>query len=159
MQSQKTSQKIAIKKIRFFDLQNTFFKNKIILTSLNFKPHNFLILDGNIEALISAVESRRIGAIERARGGAGWFGFQQALRGILGTLFWRKSLRATKRPELTFWNKISTGSPWNLRRSSLAEKFAHGEKTSDDFFEKYSPGVTGEKAGVRRPLATLEKTG
>jgi len=117
------------------------------------------ILDGNIEALISAVESRRIRAIERARGGAGWFGFQQALRGILGTLFWRKSLCATKRPELTFWNKISTGSPWNLRRSSLAEKFAHGEKTSDDFLEQIFPGCHWRKAGVRRPLATLEKTG
>ncbi len=33
------------------------------------------ILDGNTEALISAVESRCIRAIERARGGAGWFGF------------------------------------------------------------------------------------
>jgi len=28
------------------------------------------------EALISAVERRCIRAIERARGGAGWFGFQ-----------------------------------------------------------------------------------
>jgi hypothetical protein len=82
------------------------------------------ILDSNTEALISAVESRRIRAIERARGGDGWFGFQQALRGILGTLLWLKSLRATKRPELMFWNKISTGSPWNLGHFVLAEKFA-----------------------------------
>jgi hypothetical protein len=49
------------------------------------------IVDGNTEPLISAVESRCIRAIERALGGAGWFGFQQALRGILGTLFWRKT--------------------------------------------------------------------
>jgi len=39
-----------------------------------------VILDGNTGALISAVESRCIRAIERALGGAGWFGFQQALR-------------------------------------------------------------------------------
>ncbi len=94
------------------------------------------ILDGNKEALISAVESRCIRAIERARGGAVWFGFQQALHGILGTLFWRKSLRATKRPELIFWNKISTGSPWNLGHSVSAENFACGEKTiADDFLD------------------------
>jgi len=98
------------------------------------------ILDGNTKALISAVESRRIRAIECARGGAGWFGFQQALRGILGTLFWRKSLRATKRPELTFWNKISTGSHWNLGHSVFAEKFTCGEKTADDFLEQIFPG-------------------
>ncbi len=49
------------------------------------------ILDGNTEALIPAVESRCIRAIERALGGAGWFGFQQVPRGILGTLFWRKT--------------------------------------------------------------------
>jgi hypothetical protein len=104
------------------------------------------ILDGNTEALISAVESRRIRAIERARGGAGWFGFQQALRGILGTLFWRKSLRATKRPELTLWNKISTGSPWNLGQSDLAEKFACGEKTADDFLEQIVPGCPWRKS-------------
>ncbi len=98
------------------------------------------ILDGNTEALISAVESRRIRAIERARGGAGWFGFQQAVRGISGTLFWRKSLRATKRAELMFWNKISTGSPWNLGHSVLAEKFAWDEKTGVDFLNKISTG-------------------
>jgi len=63
------------------------------------------ILDGNKEELISAVESKCIRAIERARDGAGWFGFQQALHGILGTLFWWKSLHATKRPKLIFWNK------------------------------------------------------
>jgi len=49
------------------------------------------ILDCNTGVLISAVESRCIRAIERALGGAGWFGLQQALRGILGTLFWRKT--------------------------------------------------------------------
>jgi len=49
------------------------------------------ILDGNTGALISAVESKCIRAIERALGGADWFGFQQALRGSLGTLFWRKT--------------------------------------------------------------------
>jgi len=54
------------------------------------------ILDGNKEALTSVVKSRCIRAIERARGGAGWFGFQQALPGILGTLFWRKTLRVAK---------------------------------------------------------------
>jgi hypothetical protein len=148
------------------------------------------ILDGNKEALISAVESRCIRAIERARGGAGWFEIQQALQGILGTLFWRKRLRATKRPELIFWNKFSTGSPGNLGHSVLAEKVAcdektgvdfleqifHrlsreswalcfggklyvGEKTADDFWNKFSPGVTRRRVLVRRPLATLEKTG
>jgi hypothetical protein len=116
------------------------------------------ILDGNTEALISAVESRRIRAIERARGGAGCFGFQQALRGILGTLFWRKSLRATKRPELMFRNKISTGSPWNLGHSVLAEKFACDEKTGLDFLEQNFHGLSleswalcfGGKVCVRR---------
>jgi hypothetical protein len=78
----------------------------------------------NTEALISAVESRCICAIERAPGGAGWFGFQQALHGILGTLFWGTTLRATKIPQLIFWNR-------NFRRLhveswalfSLAENF------------------------------------
>ena len=51
------------------------------------------ILDGNKEALISAVESRCICAIERALGGAGWFGFQQALRVILDTLFLAENLK------------------------------------------------------------------
>ncbi len=48
------------------------------------------ILDGNKEALISAVESRCMSAIERARGGAGGFGFQQALHGIWGTVLAEK---------------------------------------------------------------------
>jgi hypothetical protein len=93
------------------------------------------ILDGNTEALISAVESRCIRAIERARGGAGWFGFQQALHGILGTLFWRKTLRAAKKPQLIFWNKISTGSveSWAL---SSAENVACGERTAVEFLEQ-----------------------
>jgi len=81
------------------------------------------ILDGNIETLISAVESRCIRAIERALGGAGWFGFQQALHGILGTVFWRKTLRAV------FF-------PWNLGYCLLAENFACGEKTAVDFLEQ-----------------------
>jgi hypothetical protein len=66
------------------------------------------ILDGNKEALFSAVESTCIRVIERARGAAGRFGFQQALHGILGTLFWRKTLRAAKKP-MIFWNKLSPG--------------------------------------------------
>jgi len=64
----------------------------------------------NTEALISAVESRCICAIERAPGGAGWFGFQQALHGILGTLFWGKTLRATKIPQLIFWRRRSASA-------------------------------------------------
>jgi len=39
MQSQTTSQKRAVKKVRFIELQNIFF---FILTPLTFKPHNFL---------------------------------------------------------------------------------------------------------------------
>ncbi len=104
------------------------------------------ILDGNKEALISAVGSKCIRAIERARDGAGWFGFQQALHGILGTLFWWKSLRATKRPKLIFWNKISIGSPWNLGHSVLAENFTSGEKTADDFLEQIFPGCQWRKS-------------
>jgi hypothetical protein len=138
----------------------------------------------NTEALISAVESRCICAIERAPGGAGWFGFQQALHGILGTLFWGKgkTLRATKIPQLIFWNRISGGSMWNLGHSFLAENFACGEKKKPQlsfwnnfhrlsmeswalcfggklktllcvakqpqliFWNKISPGITGEKA-------------
>jgi hypothetical protein len=72
------------------------------------------IPDGNTEALISAVESRCICAIERALGGAGWFGFQQALHGILGTLFWGKTLRATKIPQLIFWNRIFSEAPCGI---------------------------------------------
>jgi hypothetical protein len=74
------------------------------------------ILDGNKEALFSAVESTCIRVIERARGAAGRFGFQQALHGILGTLFWRKTLRAAKKP-MIFWNKLSpvvTMESWAL---------------------------------------------
>jgi len=82
------------------------------------------------------VQSRCIRAIERARGGAGWFGFPQALPGILGTLFCRKTLRVAKKPDLIFWSKISTGSPWNLGQSVLAESFACGEKTGVDFLEQ-----------------------
>jgi len=104
------------------------------------------ILDGNKEALISAVKNICIRAIERARGGAGWFGFQQALHGILGTLFWRKNLRATTRPELMFWNKIFMGSPWYLGHSILAENFTATKKPLMIFWNKFSPGVTGEKA-------------
>jgi hypothetical protein len=104
------------------------------------------ILDGNKEELISAVESKCIRAIERARDGAGWFGFQQALHGILGTLFWRKSLHATKRSQLIFWNKISIGSPWNLGHSVLAENFTSGKKTADDFLEQNFPGCHWRKS-------------
>jgi hypothetical protein len=58
----------------------------------------------------------------------------------LGTLFWRKTLRAAKKPQLTFWNKISTGSPWNLGHSLLVENFACGEKPAVDFLEQNSTG-------------------
>jgi hypothetical protein len=81
------------------------------------------------------VQSRCIRAIERARGGAGWFGFQQALHGILGTFFWRKTLRQAKKQQLIFWNKISTGSRWKLGHPRLAENFACDEKTAFDFLE------------------------
>jgi hypothetical protein len=98
------------------------------------------ILDGNTEALISAVESRCIRAIERARGGAGWFGFQQALYGILGTLFWRKTLRAAKKPQLIFWNKIATGSGWNLGHSLLRKTLRAAKKPQLIFRNKIATG-------------------
>jgi len=37
---------------------------------------------------------------------------------------------------LIFWSKISTGSPWSLGHSVLAETFACGEKTGVDFLEQ-----------------------
>jgi hypothetical protein len=63
-----------------------------------------------------------------------------------GPLFWRKSLRATKRPELIFWNKISTGSAWNLGHSILAEDLTCGEKTADEFLEQNFPGFHWRKS-------------
>jgi hypothetical protein len=54
----------------------------------------------------------------------------------LGTLFWLKTLRVAKKPQLIFWNKISTGFPWNLEHSLLVENFACGKKTAVDFLEQ-----------------------
>jgi hypothetical protein len=58
----------------------------------------------------------------------------------LGTLFSLKTLGAAKKLQLIFWIKISTGSPWNLGHSLLAENFACGEKTTVDFLEQISTG-------------------
>jgi len=41
-----------------------------------------------------------------------------------------------KKPQLIFWNKISTGSPWSLGHFLLAENFACGGKTGVDFLEQ-----------------------
>jgi hypothetical protein len=49
---------------------------------------------------------------------------------------WRKTLRVAKKPQLIFWNKISTGFPWNLEHSLLVENFACGKKTVVDFLEQ-----------------------
>jgi hypothetical protein len=43
MQSQRTSQKRAVKKILFFELQNAFFSFFFSLTPPTFNPNNFLI--------------------------------------------------------------------------------------------------------------------
>ncbi len=62
--------------------------------------------------------------------------FPQALHGILSTFFWLKTLGAVKKSQLTFWNKIFPGSPWNLGHSLLPKNFACGEKTTVDFLDQ-----------------------
>ncbi len=128
-------------------------------------------MDGNREALISAVESRCIRAIECACGAAVWldfnmlsmeswalssggklcvrrksrswfFGtkFPQALHGILGTLFWRKTLRAAKKPQLIFWNKIPQAPHGILGTLFWRKTLRAAKKPQLTFWNKISTG-------------------
>ncbi len=80
----------------------------------------------------------------------GWLvGFQQALHGFLGTLFWRKTLRAAKKPQLIFWNNFHRLSVefWVLCFGGKLKTLCATKKPQLIFWNKFSPGITGEKAG------------
>jgi hypothetical protein len=69
----------------------------------------------------------------------------------LGTLFWRKTLRAAKKkkPQLSFWNnfhKLSMES-WALCfGGKLKTLLCVTKQPQLIFWNKISPGITGEKA-------------